>query len=122
MKPKSVTARRKAFAAHYIASRDPVSAAVAAGYSDNAAASQGARPLEDVDVRALIAEAKRRENDGNDVTRMLHAMLRLDLTRGGRTALSMYDLNSEYRIYLYERQPPHVTPPRRFAVRVPCFI
>ena len=79
-KPKTATDRRKAFAAHCIASLDHVSAALPAGYSEAAVATQGARLLEDADVRALISEVESRENASDDVTRLLQAMLRFDLT------------------------------------------
>ena len=81
-KASSVTARHKAFAAHYIASHDPVKSALDAGYSESAAETQEPCLLEDADVRALISEVERRENDENDVTKMLQAMLRLDLAKG----------------------------------------
>lgn len=74
--PNKATGRRKAFAAHYIASRYPVSDELVDGYSDGAAATQGARMLEDADAEALIAEVEARKNAEDDVTRTLQAMLR----------------------------------------------
>ena len=78
-----MTARRKVFAAHYIAYRDPVKSALDAGYSESAAETQEPRLLEDADVRALLSEVERHEKADDDVTRLLQAMLPVRPHRGG---------------------------------------
>lgn len=84
-KPQITTEdRHRAFAREYVASGfNATQAAIAAGYSANTAASQGARLLRDAKVQEYVAEVKalvveRAEVKAEDVVRRLNQMLMAD--------------------------------------------
>ena len=84
-KPQITTEdRHRAFAREYVASGfNATHAAIAAGYSENTAASQGARLLRDAKVQEYVTECKARvveraEVKAEDVVRRLNQMLMAD--------------------------------------------